>query len=115
RTEEPQGPGANAALGQGRWGRRRRDHLLHEPVARRSDGLCRAGGGGGADRDGCDGGGVQGDCQAAAVWLGDEVEGSGSGGGVELAVLELHTAAVVAVLGEDRSLGVSGGGLKDGA
>src|SRR5262249_47573368 len=46
-------------------------------------------------------------------WVGDEMEGSGSGGGAELAVLELYAGAVVAVLGEDRSLGIPGGCLKN--
>ena len=49
---------------------------------------------------------MQGDRQAAAVRLGDEVDGAGVGGGAEPAVLELHAGAMGSVLVEGRSLGV---------
>src|SRR5512135_3874886 len=70
-------------------------------------------GGEGADRQRGDGGGVQGDRQAAVVWLGDEVDGGWSGGGVESAGPELYTGAVESVLVEGRSVGVPGRRLSD--
>ena len=63
------------------------------------------------DRQRGDGGGVQGAGEAAAVRLGDEVEGAGCGGGAEPAVPDLHDGALVAVLGEDRPVRVPRGGL----
>ena len=46
------------------------------------------------DRQRGDGGGVQGAGEAAAVRLGDEVEGAGCGGGAEPAVPDVHDRAV---------------------
>ena len=63
------------------------------------------------DRLGGDGGGVQGPGQAAAVRVGDEVEGAGCGGGVERAMPDVHDRALVAVLGQDRPGWVPGCGL----
>ena len=63
------------------------------------------------DRQRGDGGGVQGAGEAAAVRVGDEVEGAGCGGGAEPAVPDLHDRALVAVLGQDRPVWVPCGGL----
>ena len=49
---------------------------------------------------------MQGDRQAAAVWLGDEVDGGWCGGGVEPAGVELHTGTMESVLVEGGSLGI---------
>jgi len=49
---------------------------------------------------------MQGAGEAAAVRIGDEVEGAGCGGGAEPEMLDLHARALVAILGEDRSLRV---------
>ena len=86
------GPGA--ALGEGSRGRPAGDHLLRQPMGGGADGLRQPGGGERADRQRGDGGGVQGDRQAAAVRVGDEMDGGGSGGGVEPADAELHTGAM---------------------
>ena len=52
------------------------------------------GGGERADRQRGDGGGVRGDRQAAAVRLGDEMDGGRCGGGAEPADVELYTGAM---------------------
>ena len=96
--------GEGAPVGESRRGRAEGDHLLREPVGGGPDGLPQPGGGERADRQRGDGGGVQGDRQAAAVRFGDEVEGAGSGGGVERAVPDVYDGALVAVLGQDRPL-----------
>ena len=49
---------------------------------------------------------MQGDRQAAAVRLGDEMDGGGCGGGAEPAGVELHTGAMESVLVEGGSLGI---------
>src|SRR5262249_18456911 len=55
-----------------------------------------------------DGGGVQGDLQAKAVWFGDEVDEGRSGGRAEPAVANLHPGGVAAVLGEGGPSGLPG-------
>ena len=57
---------------------------------------------------------MQGPGEAAAVRLGDEVEGAGSGGGAESAVLDIHDGALRPVLVEDRPVGVSRGRVNQG-
>src|SRR5512135_1513952 len=74
------------------------DQLLRQPEQEGPDGLCDLGGGELTHRFGRDGGGVQGSGETAVVWLGDEVEGAGGGGGVERAVPDVHDGALVAVL-----------------
>jgi hypothetical protein len=54
---------------------------------------------------------VQAAGEAAAVRLGDAVEGVGGGGGAVGEVPDLHDGSMVAVLGADRPRGVPGGGL----
>src|SRR5512147_56544 len=85
---------------QGEWSRGcgEGNQLLQQPEQEGPDGLCDLGGGELTHRFGRDGGGVQGSGETAVVWLGDEVEGTGSGGGVECAVLDVHDGALVAVL-----------------
>src|SRR5512135_2972044 len=87
------------------------DHVFRKSVEGGADGVRAASGAEGTDRQRGDGSGVQGDHQATALLLGDEVEGSGSGGGIESAVLELHTGALGSVLAEDQSMGIPSGCL----
>ncbi len=87
------------------------DDLLHQPEQGGPDGLPAVGGVARPDRQRGDGGGVQGAGQAAALRLGDEVEGAGGGGGAEPAVPDVHDGSVVAVLEEDRPVRLPGGGL----
>src|SRR5262249_16889578 len=88
------------------------DHVLRQPKQEGADGLCDVGRGEAPDRVGSDGGGVQGDRQAASLRLRDEVEGAGSGGRIERAVPDLHEGALVAVLEQDRPIWVSGGCMR---
>ena len=98
--------GEGATVGEGTRGCAAGDHVFREPVEGGSDGLSGAGGQERTDRQRGHRSGLQGHRQATAVRFGDEVEGVGSGGGAESAVLELHGGAVGSVLGEDRPVGL---------
>jgi hypothetical protein len=54
---------------------------------------------------------VQGDRQAAGVWLGDEVDEGRCGGGVKPADVELYTGAMGGILVEGRPLAIPRGRL----
>jgi hypothetical protein len=64
-----------------------------------------------ADRQRGDRGGVQGGGEATVMRVGNGVEGAGCGGGAEPAMPDLHDRPLVAVLGEDRPVWVSCGGM----
>src|ERR1700674_5228130 len=87
------------------------DHLLWEPVEGGTDGLRGESGEERTDRERCDGSGLQGNRQTATLRLGDEMERVWSGGGAEPAVLNPYDGAMGSVLGEDRSMGLPGGGV----
>ncbi len=103
------------SVGQARRGRAAGDHVLCEPVGCGPDGLPDTGASQRADRQRGDGGGVQGAGEAAAVRVGDEVEGAGGGGGVERAMPDVHDGALVAVLGQDRPIRIPGCCMKQGS
>src|ERR1019366_8052694 len=70
-----------APLGQERRARGAGDHVLYESVEGGPDGLRQSSGGARADRQRGDRGGVQGDREAAIVWLRTQLSGERLGGG----------------------------------